>query len=190
MCDLPPTVGTRRLHRYSASPNPDQGLRDALLRNSADYHASHWSLFPSSVSNLQLTRNFAPFRKRPEIAISPIQSPSSPAFAVSDPSSWFGMFSADAQTGMLSAEASSAICVQRFDDSRNSAIHTTYRISLRSSSLREPRYPLLRVVSVYFAFRPNPKIGSSRSFTSVQCFPSLLVGLWRGGAIDPDLRPD
>ena len=56
--------------------------------------------------------------------------------------------SADAQTGMLSAEASSAICVQRFDDSRNSAIHTTYRISLRSSSLREPRYPLLRVVSV------------------------------------------
>ena len=47
---------------------------------------------------------------------------------------------------MLSAEASSAICVQRFDDSRNSAIHTTYRISLRSSSLREPRYPLLRVV--------------------------------------------
>jgi hypothetical protein len=53
-----------------------------------------------------------------------------------------------AHTGVLSAEASSAICVQRFDDSRNSAIHTTYRISLRSSSLREPRYPLLRVVSV------------------------------------------
>ena len=49
---------------------------------------------------------------------------------------------------MLSAEASSAICVQRFDDSRNSAIHTTYRISLRSSSLREPRYPLLRVILV------------------------------------------
>ena len=49
---------------------------------------------------------------------------------------------------MLLAEASSAICVQRFDDSRNSAIHTTYRISLRSSSLREPRYPLLRVVLV------------------------------------------
>ncbi len=49
---------------------------------------------------------------------------------------------------MLSAEASSAICVQRFDGSRNSAIHTTYRISLRSSSLREPRYPLLRVVSL------------------------------------------
>ena len=54
---------------------------------------------------------------------------------------------------MLSAEASSAICVQRLDDSRNSAIHTTYRISLRSSSLREPRYPLLRVVSWFLIDR-------------------------------------
>ena len=44
------------------------------------------------------------------------------------------------------AEPGSAICVQRFDDSLNSAIRTTYRISLRSSSLREPRYPLLEVV--------------------------------------------
>ena len=39
-----------------------------------------------------------------------------------------------------------AICVQNFDDSLNSAIRITYRISLRSSSLREPRYPLLKVV--------------------------------------------
>ena len=54
----------------------------------------------------------------------------------------------DAEADMVSAEASTAICVQRFDDSRNSAIHITYRISLRSSSLREPRYPLLRVVFV------------------------------------------
>ena len=29
----------------------------------------------------------------------------------------------------------SAICVQRFDDSLSSAIHITYHISLRSSSL-------------------------------------------------------
>jgi hypothetical protein len=43
----------------------------------------------------------------------------------------------------------SAICVQRLDDSLNSAIRITYRISLRSSSLREPRYPLLRVVYHY-----------------------------------------
>ena len=54
-----------------------------------------------------------------------------------------------------------AICVQRFDDSRNSAIHTTYRISLRSSSLQEPRYPLLRVFLVRFLERSR--------------FPSLAV---------------
>lgn len=39
-----------------------------------------------------------------------------------------------------------ATCVQRLDGSRDSAIHTTYRISLRSSSMREPRYPLPRVI--------------------------------------------
>ena len=53
----------------------------------------------------------------------------------------------DAQTGMPSVRASGATCVQKLDDSRNSAIHTRYRISLRSSSLQEPRYPLLRVHS-------------------------------------------
>ena len=47
----------------------------------------------------------------------------------------------------------SAICVQRFDDSLSSAIRITYRISLRSSSLREPRYPLLRVVLVSYFWR-------------------------------------
>ncbi len=64
----------------------------------------------------------------------------------------------DAEADMLSAEASSAICVQRFDGSRNSAIHTTYRISLRSSSLREPRYPLLRVV---FGLKEPARPGSA-----------------------------
>ena len=54
----------------------------------------------------------------------------------------------DAEAGMPLAEASGAICVQKLDDSRNSAIHIRYRISLRSSSLWEPRYPLLRVVCV------------------------------------------
>jgi hypothetical protein len=54
---------------------------------------------------------------------------------------------------MLLAEALSAICVQKFDGSRNSAIHTTYRISLRSSSLREPRYPSLRVVKLTMSLR-------------------------------------
>ena len=44
------------------------------------------------------------------------------------------------------AEPESAICVQSLDGSLNSAIRTTYRISLRSSSLREPRYPSAGVV--------------------------------------------
>ena len=57
----------------------------------------------------------------------------------------------DTQTGMLPGVPGSTTCVQRFDDSRNSAIHITYRISLRSSSLREPRHPLLKVV-YWFVF--------------------------------------
>src|SRR5258705_4672971 len=54
----------------------------------------------------------------------------------------------DTQTGMLLGIPRSARCVQRFDDSLNSAIHITYRISLRSSSIREPRDPLLKVVLI------------------------------------------
>ncbi|KPV71441.1 hypothetical protein RHOBADRAFT_19417 [Rhodotorula graminis WP1] len=49
---------------------------------------------------------------------------------------------------MLLGIPRSARCVQRFDDSLNSAIHITYRISLRSSSMREPRDPLLKVLFV------------------------------------------
>jgi hypothetical protein len=50
-----------------------------------------------------------------------------------------------ARTGMPPGMPGGAMCVQRFDDSLNSAIHITYRISLRSSSMREPRDPLLKV---------------------------------------------
>lgn len=56
----------------------------------------------------------------------------------------------DTQTGMLLGIPRSARCVQRFDDSLKSAIHITYRISLRSSSMREPRDPLLKVVFLFF----------------------------------------
>src|SRR3569623_1304795 len=59
----------------------------------------------------------------------------------------------DTQRGMLPGIPKSAICVQRFDDSLNSAIRITYRISLRSSSSREPRYPLLRVDFVFYFFK-------------------------------------
>ena len=60
---------------------------------------------------------------------------------------------------MLLGLPKSAICVQRFDDSLNSAIRITYRISLRSSSLREPRYPLLRVV--FFNVQVNKRVNCS-----------------------------
>ena len=58
----------------------------------------------------------------------------------------------DARTGMPSGMPEGAMCVQRFDDSLNSAIHTTYRISLRSSSMREPRDPLLKVLTFFCVF--------------------------------------
>ena len=54
--------------------------------------------------------------------------------------------STDAEADMPKPKGSGAICVQRFDDSRNSAIHTTYRALLRSSSLWEPRNPLCSVI--------------------------------------------
>jgi hypothetical protein len=43
----------------------------------------------------------------------------------------------------------SARCVQSFDDSLDFAIRITYRISLRSSSVWEPRHPLLKVFWLY-----------------------------------------
>ena len=54
----------------------------------------------------------------------------------------------DARTDMPFEISKSAMCVQRFDDSRNSAIHITYRISLRSSSMSESRDSLLKVLII------------------------------------------
>ena len=62
----------------------------------------------------------------------------------------------DARTGMPFGMPKGAICVQRFDDSLNSAIHITYRISLRSSSMPEPRDPLLKVL-IYLIFDSEDK---------------------------------
>jgi hypothetical protein len=58
----------------------------------------------------------------------------------------------DARTSMPPGIPGGAMCVQRFDDSLNSAIHITYRISLRSSSMPEPRDPLLKVLIYYQVF--------------------------------------
>ena len=59
----------------------------------------------------------------------------------------------DAQTNMLAGYPESAICIQRFNDSLNSAIHITYHNWLCSSLMHEPRNPLLKkLYSVYFHF--------------------------------------
>ena len=42
-------------------------------------------------------------------------------------------------------------CVRKSDDSRNSAIRIAYRISLRSSSSWEPRYPSLKIFLVFYS---------------------------------------
>jgi hypothetical protein len=73
-----------------------------------------------------------------------------------------------AQADVLSPEGSSAICVQRFDGSRDSAIHTTYRISLRSSSLHEPSYPLLRVVFGLFRIAFSAEAGKNSSLQTTE----------------------
>ena len=58
----------------------------------------------------------------------------------------------------------SAMCVQRFDDSLSCAIHITYRISQRSSSIHEPRDPPLKVVSFVFSLRLTARKGYQKEF--------------------------
>jgi hypothetical protein len=78
-----------------------------------------------------------------------------------------------------------ARCVQRFDDSRNSAIHITYRISLRSSSMREPRDPLLKVVFMITLLQIIHKMHPRAPFK--MCEMREYIGqqpqLWSGGGI-------
>ena len=52
----------------------------------------------------------------------------------------------DTDTGILTDKSESAMCVQNFDDSLNPAIRIKYRSLQRSSSMYEPRHPLLKVV--------------------------------------------
>ena len=54
-----------------------------------------------------------------------------------------------------------AICVQRLDDSLNSAIHTRYRSSRRSSSMHEPRGPPLKVVVLQYSRHARIPTGRS-----------------------------
>ena len=87
----------------------------------------------------------------------------------------------DTQTGMLPGVPGSTTCVQRFDDSRNSAIHITYRISLRSSSLREPRHPLLKVVH-WFVCKGLRSPASGQNKSPLSLFRSIqrVSKNWKG----------
>ena len=73
----------------------------------------------------------------------------------------------------------SAMCVQRLDDS-HSAIRITYRISLRSSSSQEPRYPLLKVVSVGNLAAAARERHGTRLFAEVVNGLDEFTKVWRG----------
>ena len=66
---------------------------------------------------------------------------------------------------------SGSTCVQRLDGSRDSAIHTMYRISLRSSSMREPRYPLPGVISSYYLGLDGPRDAEASQPARQMCVP-------------------
>jgi hypothetical protein len=80
----------------------------------------------------------------------------------------------------------SARCVQNFDDSLSFAIRITYRISLRSSSLWEPRHPLLKVFYVT-SFSPTDLVKSPLKYNefTIKMFVITLLGKWikKGWAI-------
>ena len=63
----------------------------------------------------------------------------------------------------------SAMCVQNLDDSRGLAIRITYHISLRPSSLWEPRHPLLKVVSFISVLVPGGSPTSALSEIGKRC---------------------
>ena len=54
----------------------------------------------------------------------------------------------DARTNMLFEISKNAMCVRRFDDSRNFAIHIIYRISLRFSSISKSKDSLLKILII------------------------------------------
>ena len=73
---------------------------------------------------------------------------------------------------------SGATCVQRLHGSRDSAIHTPYRISLRSSSMREPRYPLPRVILFFVGLGNRRHHGAAR-----RCLSSFSCSLASSRAV-------
>ena len=94
----------------------------------------------------------APYARGPD-AVPPLPFGSAPRNRGAGPNTQAVLEgSNDARTGMPSGIPEGAMCVQRLDDSLNSAIHISYRISLRSSSMPEPRDPLLKVLTNLASF--------------------------------------
>jgi hypothetical protein len=89
----------------------------------------------------------------------------------------------------LGLTASGATCVQKLDGSRDSAIHTKYRISLRSSSMREPRYPLPRVVLFFRRHQlpPSTRVNGARGNMGTQYLKFL--GTSRAGVVVLEVHP-
>ena len=88
------------------------------------------------------------------------------------------LIKSDTPTDMLLGEPKRAICIQRFNDSLNSAIHTTYRSWLSSSTICEPRDPLSKVVCLLFFHQSHTYVIMIRS----QPFTFNIDGKYNGGA--------
>ncbi|KAI7987935.1 hypothetical protein LOK49_LG13G00013 [Camellia lanceoleosa] len=74
--------------------------------------------------------------------------------------------------------ASGVTCIQRLDGLRDSAIQTKYHISLRSSSMREPRYPLPRVI-LFFREMPRMSVLSLLEFLgAIRAGVCCFAGKW------------
>ncbi|CAN0543027.1 unnamed protein product, partial [Laminaria digitata] len=91
----------------------------------------------------------------------------------------------------------SARCVQSFDDSLDSASRKTYRISLRSSSLWEPRHPSLKVLQPFTPGEaPLAQLRITNSFSGYTNAPNLKEGasvrqfIERGGLNEPAFGND
>ncbi|KAI3523704.1 hypothetical protein L1887_02041 [Cichorium endivia] len=94
---------------------------------------------------------------------------------------WGATRCVDAQAGVaLGRMALGATCVQKLDGSRDSAIHTKYRILLRSSSMREPRYPLPRVVCDSKEATPNTHTANGTKLDASFSFV-VFLGTYRAG---------
>ena len=72
----------------------------------------------------------------------------------------------DTETNILIEEQDlfSEGCVRKSDDSWGSAIRIAYRISLRSSSLWEPRHPSLKVIMVFVIAAVLPSKSVEKQF--------------------------